>query len=280
METSHVAGTASETPTPAQYKEFFSQVDRGIITKNRLQDFLRGTGSKKRRSSSHHSDFALARDVLGDDFFGPEERTSLHGMDYDPAYVAFLRNSVPPKETLKLLHEEKFILIAGPSASLSAKEIYCRDPALFDEYSKTVLTDKRVLYCEPTGAIKEVAVQVNPGWLALCKVLSSQVSTFGDILALTCNGHKGNAVYRSAPNIAQAMWGFGIYKQLRNISCIPEGIRFVTASVQDCFDGEGPSFANIAITAKKDDGRLHVTRTSRHYVEEESHRGNFSAFVF
>ncbi len=42
MATSHVAGWTSDSPTPAQLKEFFAQVASGRITGRKLQAFLRG----------------------------------------------------------------------------------------------------------------------------------------------------------------------------------------------------------------------------------------------
>lgn len=39
---SHTAGWASDSPTPAQLKEFFAQVESGRITGGNLQGFLRG----------------------------------------------------------------------------------------------------------------------------------------------------------------------------------------------------------------------------------------------
>jgi hypothetical protein len=42
MSKSQTAGWASGSPTPAQLKEFFAQVEVGRITKDRLQNFLRG----------------------------------------------------------------------------------------------------------------------------------------------------------------------------------------------------------------------------------------------
>lgn len=39
---SHAAGWTSESPTPAQLKEFFAQVESGRITKGGFQSFLRG----------------------------------------------------------------------------------------------------------------------------------------------------------------------------------------------------------------------------------------------
>jgi len=42
MRKSHAAGWAPGSPTPAQLKEFFGQIDTGKITKDSLQAFLRG----------------------------------------------------------------------------------------------------------------------------------------------------------------------------------------------------------------------------------------------
>lgn len=45
MSKSHVAGWTSDSPTSAQLKEFFAQIEAKIVTKKRLQDFLRGGDS-------------------------------------------------------------------------------------------------------------------------------------------------------------------------------------------------------------------------------------------
>ena len=42
MSKSHATGWTSESPTPAQLKEFFAQIEKGKITKQRLQLLLRG----------------------------------------------------------------------------------------------------------------------------------------------------------------------------------------------------------------------------------------------
>ncbi len=47
---SHVAGWTSESPTPAQLKEFFAQIESGKITRKDLQVFLRG---KKQNPQNH-----------------------------------------------------------------------------------------------------------------------------------------------------------------------------------------------------------------------------------
>lgn len=41
MPQSHVNGWASDSPTPAQIKEFFAQIESGRVTKENLQAFLR-----------------------------------------------------------------------------------------------------------------------------------------------------------------------------------------------------------------------------------------------
>lgn len=47
MEKSHVAGWASDAPTPAQLKEFFAQIESGRITQDGLQSFLQKSSKKK-----------------------------------------------------------------------------------------------------------------------------------------------------------------------------------------------------------------------------------------
>lgn len=44
MTKSHVVGWTSDSPTPAQLKELFTQIQKGKITKKRMQFFLRGEG--------------------------------------------------------------------------------------------------------------------------------------------------------------------------------------------------------------------------------------------
>jgi hypothetical protein len=62
MRQSHAAGWASDSPTPAQLKEFFGQIESGKVTKDRLQTFLRGdraTGDVLTESER------LATEILG-----------------------------------------------------------------------------------------------------------------------------------------------------------------------------------------------------------------------
>ncbi len=62
MNKSHAAGWASDTPTPAQLKEFFAQMESGRITKDRLQEFLRGE-SRFKRDMAKERGWSIESDV-------------------------------------------------------------------------------------------------------------------------------------------------------------------------------------------------------------------------
>lgn len=60
---SHAAGWTSGSPTPAQLKEFFAQVESGRITKEGFQSFLRGDGVVKTVLTTQDEERAIA--ILG-----------------------------------------------------------------------------------------------------------------------------------------------------------------------------------------------------------------------
>ncbi len=70
MGKSQTAGWTSASPTPAQLKEFFAQVETGRITKKRLQLFLRGDTSQPIKDllldwQSFYSDLGIAANFTG-----------------------------------------------------------------------------------------------------------------------------------------------------------------------------------------------------------------------
>ena len=71
MTNSH-ATVSGSAPTPAQMKEFFTQVENGKIDKVRFQEFLRG-----RSGRAEPNDARLI--VSRENFFGPEEWTAYFG---------------------------------------------------------------------------------------------------------------------------------------------------------------------------------------------------------
>lgn len=56
-------------PTPEQLKEFFSQIEKGVITKENLDHFLGDNQGVESRA------YGAARRILGHDLITPEEVT-------------------------------------------------------------------------------------------------------------------------------------------------------------------------------------------------------------
>jgi hypothetical protein len=72
-----VARCSDEHPTDGQLKELFAQIERGKVTKSRLQEFLHG--------ESEVVPAYYAKEILGENnFFGPEEWRKYFGGDRFP----------------------------------------------------------------------------------------------------------------------------------------------------------------------------------------------------
>jgi len=109
-------GQLSQAPSPAQLKEFFSQIESDRITSGRLQEFLRGD---KRLSS-----YALAQDILGyDSFITPEEVTKAHGPSYTGAQLKHFADTLPSEDVLRWCQNNNYALVAGPPVPLGLLEI-------------------------------------------------------------------------------------------------------------------------------------------------------------
>lgn len=102
MEKSHAAGSGSQ-PTSAQLKEFFTQIDAGKITKERLQTFLRHPASGVTIDE--------ARAILGERYFyGPDEWERL--LDHR-IYFGKVPNIPWTQEVLKNpgIHQKHFLFL-------------------------------------------------------------------------------------------------------------------------------------------------------------------------
>lgn len=243
---------ASEAPTPAQMKEFYAQVDKGLIDKKRLQEFLRGEAKSKKQLSG----FALAREILGEDFLGPEEITAAHGFTYSSEYVESLKNKIPKKSFLVTLHKNGFILIAGPETALSAQDLCHKNPELFIGETAQRVGAQNIGLHNP-----ETPQKVNPGWLALRKgpVPGSFDTAWNELKYFHVNylnEYVPDEEY--APTIAQAIWGFGTYKILRKSLCIPFDVCLRTSSIIYLPPNalQQTNICNICIRAREHDGGL------------------------
>lgn len=127
MGKSHTAGWASDSPTPAQLKEFFSQLESGRITKRKLQGFLRSGQIFKNEDA--------ARLILGDDIVFPDEIAEARGLSYTEDQLRHLAETIPSEEMLRALKTNNFALVAGPPSPMSLLDVRQVEPGLF--YSKT-----------------------------------------------------------------------------------------------------------------------------------------------
>ncbi|MBI2591616.1 MAG: hypothetical protein HYW34_02995 [Candidatus Brennerbacteria bacterium] len=140
MKKSHAAGWNSDSPTPAQLKEFFSQVKSRRITKRNLQGFLRNSSILNENT---------ARAIFGDDIIFPDEIAEARHLSYTKDQLRHFTETIPAEETLRALKAQNFALIAGPPSPMS----------LFDvRQIKSELFSKKICgyeWCEDYKIIKK-----------------------------------------------------------------------------------------------------------------------------
>ena len=71
-------------------------------------DFKDALVALVRRYTAKLPDFALAREILGDDFISPEEITVARDVTYSEAQIAELERTLPDKETLEWLKRNDY----------------------------------------------------------------------------------------------------------------------------------------------------------------------------
>ncbi|MBI5913439.1 hypothetical protein HY839_03315 [Candidatus Azambacteria bacterium] len=124
MEKSHAAGWTQDSPTSAQLKELFAQIENGRITKRKLQDFLRTGIAPGTRDT--------ARQILGDDIIFPDEiAKARHGLSYTDTSFRDFEKTVPSEETLRWCKTNNCAIVAGPPIPMGLLKIRSLNPALF-----------------------------------------------------------------------------------------------------------------------------------------------------
>ncbi|MFH0814610.1 MAG: hypothetical protein V1902_00745 [Candidatus Falkowbacteria bacterium] len=200
MKKSHAAGWASDSPTPAQLKEFFAQIEAGRITRGRLQKFLRERGMNCED---------IAAEILGKNFINAAEIETAFGMKYTAEQLAILAATMPPEKVLREMAANEYMLVAGPPQAMSMLDVRAKKPELF--YSKA----DDGWYCkqEQTFARDD---KVGEGWLALRKkvVPNSTDKTWGEQQKLL-------SAEERVPNAAEVAWGVIAYKAVRDEFLLP-----------------------------------------------------------
>lgn len=116
--TSHAVGTGSDTPTSSQLAELHRQIGAGQVTKDRLQDFLRGGPAFVKKSNpvgtpTQPLDLNQAMKIVGQrNFFGPNQWRNRFGNDFSIPKSPAIPWS---REKLESLHGEHFLFLGVPT---------------------------------------------------------------------------------------------------------------------------------------------------------------------
>lgn len=201
MGKSYIVGWTSVSPTPAQLKEFFSQIERKRITKERLQTFLRGDDLS--------SGYELARKILGKDFISPEEIVEARKITYGDEALAHFAETFPLEEVLWWLRDNGFALVAGTPSSMSLLEIRNLNAQLF--FSK-----EGGWYAEDKQEFSRND-KVNAEWLMFRKTIvpNSTSKMWGEQQGLLSK-------VECVPNTPELAWGITTYKIVRHIYLLPD----------------------------------------------------------
>jgi len=150
-------------------------------------------------------DFALAGEILGDDFISPEKITTARGLTYTPEQIAELKRTLPSKEILEwLCCCNEYYLVAGSPREMSLLDVRELEPSYF--YSK-----EGGWY---TNENEEFAwtEKVTCRWYMLRKgvVRNSRSKMWGEQQGLLCD-------LETVPTAVELVWGMTAYKAVRGV---------------------------------------------------------------
>lgn len=109
MSKSHAAGMGS-SPTPAQLKELFAQIDTGRITKRRIQRLIGPCVSMCNENAAVR--------IMGDDIIFPDEIAHALGLKYDDQTYGMLSDSMPGLQQLRICKDKQMLVLPGPPGAL------------------------------------------------------------------------------------------------------------------------------------------------------------------
>jgi hypothetical protein len=149
-------------------------------------------------------DFALAREILGDDFISHEEIAAARGLTYSEAQVAELERTLPNRETLEWLKRNDYYLVAGSPREMSLLDVPELERSYF--YSKT-----EGWYANKNEAFARNE-KVTCRWYMLRKgiVPNSTSKTWIEQQGFLSD-------LETAPMAVELVWGMTVYKAIRNV---------------------------------------------------------------
>lgn len=154
--------------------------------------------------------YYLAHTILGKDFIPPEKIAIVRKLTYSNEAVEHFAKTLPSKEVLQWLHDNCFVLIAGPPSSMSLLEIRDLNPHLFyREENGWYAKDEEEFSCKD---------KVTTEWLMLRKGVITDSITMN-------NRWEKKLLFLSkveyAPNAPEVVWGETTYKEVRDCWLLP-----------------------------------------------------------
>jgi|GEM_PF-1676615 len=200
----HANGWGENYPTPGQYKELFAQVDSGKVTSESLQRFLCGELELEKKTNWND-----AIKILGDDIISPSELFEAYGIPvyHLPIQARMFERALPSKRKLNWLRDNDYMLIAGPSRSLSILDI---QNILRQREFPDLKIDVDVDYFSQTS--NQLGNVVSCGWYEIRK------SELPGSLQRCWNDRADTRM--GVPNIAEVAWAFISYKMVRKVDIL------------------------------------------------------------
>ena len=161
----------------------------------------------------------FATKQLGKDFIPPEEVAMAYGFSYDQKQYTSFRKTLPGPEIINWCREHGFMLVAGPSATLSLLDILELDPSQFFSSAKDGW------YCLLQHLFSRLD-KVQPQWLILRKTFVP-----GSLKRIWCEQEELISEREYIPNAAQCVWGIHLYLLVRGKRLFPR--HFVRTSSVD-----------------------------------------------
>ena len=157
-----------------------------------------------RRFAAKQPDYALAKQILGDDFITPEEIAKARGVVYSPEQIESLGNTIPPEDTLRWCRDNGYAIMAAPPTAMSLLDVRSLQANHF--YSKTggwYTGDKEKFSRDD---------KTTSGWLAIRKdiVPKSTSKNWNEQQALLSG-------VEYVPNAAEVSWFVTTYFEVRGI---------------------------------------------------------------
>lgn len=180
-----------------------------------------------------------ARRILGDDLISPEEIEAAYGVTYAEEQIEKLRLSIPDRAVLESIHENGYVLVAGPPRTTTLRRIVELNLGLglferswfpYWTYVKSLdFVDQEALSCRWLTLLKQP-----PEW-------SFSLSWERQAGYVKCwPGRNGLEIYcksgERVPNVSWTAWIVTAYKRIRNVGLL-DGIGVRTSTPNRCYNG-------------------------------------------